>query len=245
MATDIAVNSSSPLSDTLGFGQFILEDLSLSEITDLIYSWCFDHLTHDSIVNAQQEFQHLTGKFFSDDDFYKVRIKYFIEYFLFDRLEKFDFLNHLTCPIYAFYQSQPFRTLPKHVLHFVLELRNSHHSLFQVESVNSDELQILDLLSPNRQKISIAASKNQVFAGIEKSDIFQCHIFKIDHTNWISDGLILHSRKARKTLLELANEYNNNNKLTHLQFLFQLANGQLMMVRRQSVSAMYAYQSLK
>ncbi len=245
MLVDLKLNPNIEPSIEGRFNHFATADRSISEATDLIYTWCFEHLAQESAINAQQEFQHLTGKFFSDDDFYKVRIKYFIEYFLLDRLEKFDHLNHLTCPAYALYQAPFFKTLPKEVMHFLLELRNSHHSLFQVVDVNPNSLQIIDLLANSRKKISVQAAKNQTFDGIEKSDIFQCHIFKIDHTYLISDGLILHSRKAAKTLLQMTHEFNINSKLTSLQFLFQLANGQLMMVRRLSVSAAYAYQALK
>jgi len=245
MLVEIKSNSDIGPSIEARFKNFTTADRSISEATDLIYTWCFEHLAQESAINAQQEFQHLTGKFFSDDDFYKVRIKYFIEYFLLDRLEKFNFLNHLTCPVYALYQAPFFKTLPKEILHFLLELRNSHHSLFQVVDVNPNTLQIVDLLSQSRKKISVQAAKNQTFDGIEKADIFQCHIYKIDHSYLISDGLILHSRKAAKTLLQMAIDFNTNRRLTSLQFLFQLANGQLMMVRRLSVSASYAYQALK
>jgi len=245
MLVDLKINPDIESAIARRFKNFAIADKSISEATDLIYTWCFEHLAPESAINAQQEFQHLTGKFFSDDDFYKVRIKYFIEYFLFDRLEKFDFLDHFTCPIFALYQDPFFKTLPEDSLHFLLELRNNHHSLFQVVDVTPTKIHIVDLLANPRQRFTVQASRNQTFAGIEKSDIFQCHIFKLDHTYLISDGLILHSRKATKTLLKMAMEFNNNRRLTSLQFLFQLANGQLMMVRRLSVSASYAYQSLK
>ena len=217
----------------------------IGDITDNIYEWCFEHLGQEHIINAQQEFQHLTGKFFSDDDFYRVRIKYFIEYFLFDRLEKFNFLSHLTCPIYAFYESISLMMLPKDLQHRLYELKNNYHSLYRVLDFDGKVLTISDLLSNTSSSIKINSSDNQIFSGLEKHDIFQCHIFRIDHSFFISDGLILHSRKAKNAINEVAKRHRNANSTPKLHFLFHLANAQLMMIRRPSVSAQYAYETIK
>jgi hypothetical protein len=217
----------------------------IGDITDIVYEWCFEHLGADHIINAQQEFQHLTGKFFSDDDFYRVRIKYFIEYFLFDRLEKFKFLSHLTCPIYAFYESISLRGLSGDFQHRLYELKNNYHSLYGVLEFDGKVLVIKDLLTNTPFTIKINPTDHQIFSGIEKFDIFQCHIFRVDHSFLISDGLILHSRKARNAINEVAKKYRNSPSTPKLHFLFHLANAQLMMIRRPSVSAQYAYQTIK
>jgi len=227
-----------------------LNDLSASnkpftEIPEIIYQWAFDELGDDEIVSAQQEFQHLTGKFFSDDDFYGTRIRYFIEYFLFERLQKFAFLNHLTCPLYAFYQIADPGALDKKILHALLEIRNNEHSLFQILKSDQNSIYIRDLLFPESPIRTIEPAPNQFFVGLEKNDIFQSHIFRLDHRYHLSDGLILHSKKSLEVLNRIAKNNKKHNEHSKLKFLFHCASGQLTMIRRKSISSQYAYGEFK
>ena len=104
---------------------------------------------------------------------------------------------------------------------------------------------IKDLLSSEAPIQKIEPLDNQFFIGLEKNDIFQCHIFRVDHIYHLSDGMILHSKKSLDTINRIVKNKKEHNDHSRLKFLFHCANGQLTMIRRKSISAQYAYREIK
>lgn len=194
-----------------------------------LLTWAVERCGIDECVKAKEEFYHLTGKVFYDDETYHSRMHYFLEYFLFERTVKTNHSLRLgLTPFEAYLQTGA-----------EVVTSGFTHSLFKVSRLHNNGMSLKDLFSGHKFKIQ--KQESEIFKGIFKGDIFQGFVFHLLEHSVLGKGLIFHPAQAHRYLKKSLKEEKNKGFWNPNQMLARLARQQLKYARLKHVNPKLVY----
>lgn len=206
----------------------VSSDDRIDEELERLLLWASNALGSDQLIKAKEEFYWQSGKIFPDDSFYASRMAYFIDNFLLDRpIDRHKTFEGLT----------PFEAYEDENTKTIQPLR---HSVFSVQRKNQSKLQLKCLISG--EKFVVMARPDQRLDGIEKKDIFQCYIYRLNEANYLSKGTIFHPYKAYKIIQRSLKKALSSPDFEATKALFQLARQQLRHCRHPHIDPRKFYQ---
>lgn len=197
----------------------------------------------EEFVSGKEEFFLYFGKVFSDDVFYKERMEYFINYFLFDRI-----LSKYQISPFEKYFDQALSKQPKEQQDIWSRFYQWNHSVWMVERVSKGTVFIKDLILDQIQAVDLMDEKS--FFGVKKKDIFQGTLLFFSNLCVIKNGIIIHPSCASESICKfiqngkLENNNQNLNKLDKLKILGRLAACCLQATRSKTLDPRVLYSKL-
>lgn len=210
-------------------GQFHTD---IDRCLETIIDWVNQDFGMDALIEAKEEFFWKTGKVFYDDEFFNQRMSYFTDFFLFQRplAVANPALAGMTplqayCELFVMDQAWP--------------LKDVRHSLFYVQKVKEQEMQIIDLLCDD--KYTITKRENETFRGVAKKQVFQGFVYVSGSRNLLSRGLVFHPKEAVSGIKKFLKKVRKERGFDEMNFLARLARQQLRQLRHRHVDPKLIY----
>jgi len=202
---------------------------AVDEFLESLISWSVARCGVDEFVRAKEEFYHLMGKVFYDDENYHHRMQYFLDYFLFERTPEDPRRGNTPMTPFEFYLKQHPEAL----------IGGFTHSLFRVHKLYPNAMLLKDLLA--EQKFRIQKQEEEIFKGISKGDVFQGFIFHLREHSVLSRGLIFHPIQAHRLLQKSLKEEQKRSPWSPPKTLARFARQQLKHARLKHVDPKLVY----
>lgn len=190
--------------------QKYLDDLNienksfLEQSTDFLLSRIKTDFKEQDFIDAKEEFFSNFGKVFHDDPFYKEKMDYFVNYFIFEHPIK----NNET--IFQIYYKDLCEYNP--IWNSFYDIR---HSLWSIERIDQGSILVKDLILNLFQIIDV--SVDQSFVGFKNQDVFQGFILFFKRLCLLKEGIVIHPKKIQNTLNEKlsSNSFSYNKDHSH------------------------------
>ncbi|MES2615604.1 MAG: hypothetical protein V4591_09335 [Bdellovibrionota bacterium] len=168
---------------------------------------CQQLLNNLYIYSLKQEFQQerqmarelffiSTGKVNDEDPFFEQRMACFQEFFVFDYRLSDGFSGSTVFETFLYNGQSGFSVDDMNLYE---QLRSFKHSLFRVESLQTDEhLIVTDLLSNERLHIFSLPEFN--FAGFDSSQFFEGRLICFNQKHFFTGAFILHGKEVRSAV---------------------------------------------
>lgn len=216
------------------------ESANLDDLLEFLISWSQDTFGVDDLVGARDEFWVQTGKAFTADPFYDARISYFFDHYLFERPIVLDDLQATPYQHYLRRLDQGLvAPLPEDLESAVRALGAYRHSFFQILKVQDKSMTIEDLLE--KRRLLIRSKGDEIFAGIEKKNIFQGFVFRNGEVAHLSQGFVLHPVRIAGLLKRHLKIHKKAKTTDQLPLLFKLASLHIRHLRHKHVDPKTIY----
>jgi hypothetical protein len=160
-------------------------------VTESVLDWLASGYSTEQFAKVKNEYFELAGKVFSDDLCFDVRMDYFLEYFVYQRV--------LEMPIDGIEGLSPYELFARFKNNeSVLKIDGFRHSIFEIEQVNHDKVHLKDLLL--EENFVIKYHPAATLLNMLKKELFQGFIFFSEGDSYLGKGLLFHPAEVRRLI---------------------------------------------
>lgn len=146
----------------------------------------------ERIRTAKARYFRVTGEVFEEDDFYEVRMKGFIEYYLFDYGEDANGPGTIDLVLEDHKNS-----LNAKEVDTFLKFSRGVHSIFELRKLKSGALILRNLWDNENYEVS----ERRALAGVQRKDLFEARLLPYEDKLYFSYAFVFHPKEVRKFIV--------------------------------------------
>jgi hypothetical protein len=215
---------------------------TVDECLEIVVAWIERVFGKDYFVGPLEEFQSRYGKVNSDDEFYQVRMNYFLEHCVLEKSNDGSTKNSSAAVTNFFEQNPDLTRGDDESVKTWIDFIGFRHSIYQVQKSGAELLVVKDLIT--ERSFNILPKNGETLQYLNSKSIFQGFVFGNFTNKNLGQGLIVHPEAANQKIIKYINKRKSSRPFNRSDIFTSLAAANMRFLRMQHVDPAVIYGSL-